>query len=949
MSELLRETINAAEKVVTGEHSQVEDYLERLLSSPGELRSGEYSQRAYLAALLDFIGLHDESARVLRDAPDAMSRNMEGMLAAANGQHQQARNILMQALDAAAYSPLLRQRILANLAAVSLQTGSVKEAEAWIEAAAVARQAGNPAVDVLIATVRAAIASRRGNLSALRSAATALKEASKSRLAELGTEHPQALTVVANMASAEIMAARAENSAVRLERAIDVLEVTAFRLAAEFGADHPQAKAAMASLAAARAEPAPADAPRPLGHSADVARGRIERERRHPVASPSPREDLASRRRPPGRPEGGHVGPSTRVRARLRKPMGAIRPYLAPPNQETVLHETADNLLAEEGKSVPDWEIVGLEIADEIDRQSGQLLADAWTDYDAFERLRTRAVHAYGRADPVVCVLIGIIAGYLLLVIAGPKFLSLAAASPGLGLTPLILAVLAVAIGIRWALWRRRRTALMRSVSAAYQHWTGVLRDQVLRPFIVEKRNVRNPRLFDASIGEKSPPRLREGSEPRRLVVTKAMTQVRSTARNVHSGSVGVSGPRGVGKSTILEFFGTDTAADDGKDLRLVVPAPVDYEPREFIIHLFSQLCEAVPHGPADRSPIAAETRRHLEQLRYLRTYTTSWSASLTPRSFLTLARRTAKERAEQPFTLPELVDSFRVYSKGVASWQQDAHGAEGRVVIGIDEVDKIRDSDRAEAFLNDIKAIFGVPGCLYLVSLSEDAMADFARRTPSIRSTFDSAFDELVPVGPMTYRHSEQLLFKRVTDVPLPFIALCHVLAGGLPRDLIRAARALIDASPTDGEKSLEDTAGDLIRRELESLRQVSLRQFAENAAPGSLLAALHDREWPGMTPPQFTDAALQIADAARNTESDSARQLCQELVVSLSFYATALHVFSAEQHRLITCLKDRNYAVIDDLAAARYAMRVNGGLAHKLLEQYRRQSGMEWSDDAK
>jgi hypothetical protein len=58
------------------------------------------------------------------------------------------------------------------------------------------------------------------------------------------------------------------------------------------------------------------------------------------------------------------------------------------------------------------------------------------------------------------------------------------------------------------------------------------------------------------------------------------------------------------------------------------------------------------------------------------------------------------------------------------AFWQRSVRGGEGRVVIGIDEVDKIRDSDRAEAFLNDVKAIFGVPGCLYLVSLSEDAMA---------------------------------------------------------------------------------------------------------------------------------------------------------------------------------------------------------------------------------
>ena len=64
--------------------------------------------------------------------------------------------------------------------------------------------------------------------------------------------------------------------------------------------------------------------------------------------------------------------------------------------------------------------------------------------------------------------------------------------------------------------------------------------------------------------------------------------------------------------------------------------------------------------NPAE-SAIAEETRRDLEQLRYLRTYTTSWSASLTPRSFLTLARGHAKQRAEQVFTLPALVESFRV------------------------------------------------------------------------------------------------------------------------------------------------------------------------------------------------------------------------------------------------------------------------------------------------
>jgi len=624
--------------------------------------------------------------------------------------------------------------------------------------------------------------------------------------------------------------------------------------------------------------------------------------------------------------------------------MRDIRQHLASPNQRTVLYETASALLEGEGQSVADW--VSNQIEQEIVDQAHQLLALASSDYDAFDRKRVRAVHAYGRADPVVCGLAGAIAGYVFLVIAGPRFLPLAAANPGLGWTLWLLAALTVALGTRWTLWWRRQRALMRSVPAAYERWTKVLGDQVLGPFIVEQRNeeVRNPLLFDTSIGEKSPPRLIEGSEPRRLVRTDAMDRVAATAKNVHSGSLGISGPRGVGKSTILQFFGNDATAANDTDLRLVIPAPVDYEPREFIIHLFGRLCDAVMRSPGDRSEIEKETRDHLEELRFLRTYTSNWSASVTPRSFLTIARGYSKQRSEQPVTLPELVNRFRGYSERVASWQRSAHDGQGRVVIGIDEVDKIRDSDRAEAFLNDVKAIFGAPDCLYLVTLSEDALAGFARRTPSIRSAFDTAFDELVPVGPMTYRHSEQLLFKRVTDVPRPFIALCHVLAGGLPRDLVRAARALVDVTTAaTGERTLPGTARDLICSEMESLRQASVRQFAIDSAPGALLAAMQDSEWPGTTSRGFTKAALQVADAARDTESDAIRRLGQDLVVSLSFYATALDVFSADwESRLVACLRDQDYAIVDDLATARYATRLNSGLAHQLLEKYRWEHGM-------
>ena len=257
-------------------------------------------------------------------------------------------------------------------------------------------------------------------------------------------------------------------------------------------------------------------------------------------------------------------------------------------------------------------------------------------------------------------------------------------------------------------------------------------------------------------------------------------------------------------------------------------------------------------------------------------------------------------------------------------------------MLIGIDEVDKILDGERAEAFLNDIKAVFGVPGCLYLVSLSEDALAVFARRALSVRSAFDSAFDELVAVPPMTYRNSEELLIKRVAGLPRPFVALCHVLAGGLPRDLLRAARGLINAARSGKESTLPELARTLVRRELDSLRQASLGRLATCREVGDLLNTLHDQQWPGTEPSHLLVAGVGLAAAARRPEDDQVRQVCRELIVSLSFHATVLTVFGPLHERLVTQLRGNQHGLIDELAEARQAMRLNAGLAHTLIEQY-------------
>jgi hypothetical protein len=670
-----------------------------------------------------------------------------------------------------------------------------------------------------------------------------------------------------------------------------------------------------------------------------------------------------------------------------------VRRALARVDQKAVLRQlTVEALALQEVKPVLDPDTTQEEIKSRVKDQETQILGDAEADYANYETNRTLTESKLGRTDYVAWGICGITAGYILCaaLLTKPR--------PVYVLTGFVIAVLVGLFIVRRGIWWLRRQRLLSGLAAARKRWIDVLRDGILLPFILETLNdlTQDSVLYAIGLNPDVPPRLVERSEPRRLVTSEAMYRIRSIVESMREGSLGVSGPRGVGKSAIVHFFcdnayhvAADNVGSAGAsayvdspggepELRVALSAPVDYQPRDFILHLLIRLSEAVldsdtasqpdgQHGAPlpgwlsrlprlrgshrqwaltsseDRqAPMQDRTRRQLADLRYLRTYTTTWNASIKPASTLGLGRSRGRQLAEQPVTLPELVARCRDYSEDVATWWRSRHSGEGRLVIGIDEVDKILDGERAEAFLNDIKAVFGVPGCLYLVSLSEDALAIFARRALSIRTAFDSAFDEVVAVTPMTYQNSEQLLIKRVAGLPRPFVALCHVLAGGLPRDLVRAARGLINAARWGKETTLPELASILVRRELDSLRQSSLSQLATHPGTGALLNSLHNREWPGTEPPHLIGASARLAAAAQRAEADEISQVCRELVVSLSFYATVLTVFGPSQDLLISQLRMHQHGFVDELAEARHAMRLDVGLAHSLIEQFCHRNGI-------
>ena len=127
-------------------------------------------------------------------------------------------------------------------------------------------------------------------------------------------------------------------------------------------------------------------------------------------------------------------------------------------------------------------------------------------------------------------------------------------------------------------------------------------------------------------------------------------------------------------------------------------------------------------------------------------------------------------EISEEQLSLPDVVGLLKEFLEVVSSKR--------RVLIGIDELDKM-DDETARRFLNEIKVVFRVPRCFFLVSISEDAMSSFERRGLPFRDVFDSSFDDVLHVPNLELSSSRALLDRRVVDLaPLkPFtepFALC-------------------------------------------------------------------------------------------------------------------------------------------------------------------------------
>ncbi|MFE6171817.1 P-loop NTPase fold protein [Streptomyces sp. NPDC056464] len=337
--------------------------------------------------------------------------------------------------------------------------------------------------------------------------------------------------------------------------------------------------------------------------------------------------------------------------------------------------------------------------------------------------------------------------------------------------------------------------------------------EQALVNFMRERiSDERTERDFSTALTITDAPGLRQLRAGHEHVPTRADGQLAVLSKGMEGGSIALSGPRGVGKSQLLRNFCKTDPKDPSRPLSLVEPVPVVFDRREFMLHLFYKLCDLVIDA---RLRTAQEAERHKRSIRYLQTQSDEAALSAGWRSW-NLSTRKATSLAEQPQTYPEIVDTLkRFLSRTALELDKDKR----LLVIGIDELDRIEPAATARTFLNELKAVFDVPKCLFVLSVSDEALREAELAPVGRRDAFDSAIDEVVRVEPLDQETAERLLGRRVVGLPVPFAALFYSLSGGMPRDLLRTARAAYSYVSTEQTRLLADVTEKLVNREVDRI----------------------------------------------------------------------------------------------------------------------------------
>jgi hypothetical protein len=200
----------------------------------------------------------------------------------------------------------------------------------------------------------------------------------------------------------------------------------------------------------------------------------------------------------------------------------------------------------------------------------------------------------------------------------------------------------------------------------------------------------------------------------------------------------------------------------------------------------------------------------------------------------------------------------------------------------------------------------------------------------------------------------SERLIRRRVIGLPRSFLCFAHCMAGGLPRDLIRACRDML-AAADDDHRDMPAIITVFMTRDLKrKLFAIGTAAKAVKLEPETsvLLERLHDlkdisaqadvllREYETLSVSlsRLARTGGAPADPMSEAEREKLRSIVAELAAYLYFSATILELFgaSAQESRL----RDLDASgTVEALARAQQALGLRPRVAATLLSKLRRE----------
>jgi hypothetical protein len=440
------------------------------------------------------------------------------------------------------------------------------------------------------------------------------------------------------------------------------------------------------------------------------------------------------------------------------------------------------------------------------------------------------------------------------------------------------------------------------------------------------------------------------------FVNTQTSERVQYLIENSTSVAIGVSGPRGAGKTSLLRLFGHlrhDTRTAAGRHLGVLVSAPTVYDRREFLIYLFQRLCltisskgatgevpmrfrrsgrsvawaaltvmsiaalvagvawpwpltmwkaivghpqqVAVTMGIAGlavsagvlltrrirtqlrrrrQGDVAALAERYYRELSYQETHT--WTVAGGIKAAIGEFGSTGSlQRTQQQLSYPQLIDMFSRFLREASATTGKSHLGATKLVICIDELDRVSPAEAAVNLIHDIKGVFNVEGCAFLVSISEEALNLFERRIEAMRGTLDSVFDTTIEVGAFSLVQTREFLAKKFGSLPEPYVWLCHCLSGGIARELNRTVRRLHTLRSERGLEMVPELALAALRDDLAQIipaqrdRDEAFRRVRSDEPGLEYLDAIVF--WTTVVTTLFHDEPDRLVEVMRDDDTDT------------------------------------------------------------------------------